>query len=383
MARQRAGTGTVYKNAERGTYIGEVTLDGRRVRVTARTKKDAGILLARRIADHKRGVLASDGNATLGQALDAWQTRILPGRDLSPKTVENYVWALAVLRAELGTTRLRRLDVNAVEAAFDRLAAGSQGRPLGRRSLALIRSTLGQVLDHAQRRGFTNNNPARLAELTPTATRRKTRQALNESDARRLWDALDGERLAALFRLQLLTGLRPGEAAGVCWDAVNLDAGTLVVRRAVRTVRNRPILTDELKTSSSYRTIGLPAAAVDVLREQRRTVTAERLAAADWTDLDLVFPAENGRPLDTANRRRVLRRACKTAGLPELSPNELRHTAATVLSDRGVPLEQIADLLGHTSTRMLDEVYRHRIRASADAAVGILEDLAGNHSQRG
>ena len=57
---------------------------------------------------------------------------------------------------------------------------------------------------------------------------------------------------------------------------------------------------------------------------------------------------------------------CAKAGLPALSTNELRHTAATVLVDKGVPIELVADLLGHTNFRMLAEHYRHRVRPVVD-----------------
>lgn len=166
----------------------------------------------------------------------------------------------------------------------------------------------------------------------------------------------------------LLTGLRPGEALGLCWDAVDLQAATITVCRAVRIDRARPTLVDELKTSASFRTIGLGERAVEVLRAQRIAQRVERLAAPSWADDRLVFASERGTVLDPANVRRVLRATCRRAGLPEINPNELRHSAASLMSDRGVPLEQIADALGHNGTQMLDLVYRHRVRPSADAA---------------
>jgi integrase len=166
----------------------------------------------------------------------------------------------------------------------------------------------------------------------------------------------------------LLTGLRPGEAAGLCWDAADLDGSTITVRRAVRIHHARPVLTDVLKTTASYRTIGLGQRAVEVLRGQRAAQRVDRVAAPSWTDRRLVFASERGTVLDPANVRRVLRTICRRAGLPEMNPNELRHSAASLMNDAGTPLELIADVLGHSSTAMLDRHYRHRLRPSADAA---------------
>ena len=149
-------------------------------------------------------------------------------------------------------------------------------------------------------------------------------------------------------------------------------------RRAPRT-RNGGLV-DELKTDASYRTIALPAPALDELRRQRRIAAELRLASRTWVvdDPGLVFPTINGGPWNPVNARAELARICSDNGLPVVRPNELRHSCATVLSERGVPLERIADLLGHTSTRMLDMTYRHRPRLAVDAAVDVMDRLFGS-----
>lgn len=72
-----------------------------------------------------------------------------------------------------------------------------------------------------------------------------------------------------------------------------------------------------------------------------------------------------------------LARLTVAAGLGRWSPNELRHSAASLLSASGVPLEQIADVLGHTDTRMLLKHYRHPISRAIDAAAAPMERLFG------
>jgi integrase len=129
----------------------------------------------------------------------------------------------------------------------------------------------------------------------------------------------------------------------------------------------------------------------------RAEQNAEKLRAPDgkeWLNNDLVFATALGpRPMDPppgnivdpANSRRQLADICVTAGLAEeqfvevegkakrkvvgsIRPNELRHSCASLLSDEGVSNEQIADLLGHTTTRMVDQTYRHRLRPVVDVA---------------
>lgn len=63
------------------------------------------------------------------------------------------------------------------------------------------------------------------------------------------------------------------------------------------------------------------------------------------------------------------------AGIEKLTPYELRHTAASLLSDQGQPMERVADLLGHDGVRMLSEVYRHAVTPTVDVAAEPMERL--------
>jgi integrase len=381
--KRTSGTGAVYQDRASGQWIGEAVIDGKRRRVKARTKVDASKRIVALINDAQNGAPAADGNARVAELLDLWRERVLPNRSLSPASLDGYDHALRMLKLEFGRVRLRTLDIDRIEAGLDRLATGtvgsSRGKPLSRRSLKLYRSTLAQVLDLGVRRKLISGNPARMAELTPTAARTRPRRSLTADEAEVLWAALEGQRLGNLFRLMLVTGLRPGEALGLAWDAVDLDAGLLHVRRAVRLERGRAVLVNEVKTSGSWRTIGLPAPAVAVLRAQRRAVAELKLAARVWatSDAELVFPTAQGTPWDLSNVRDELTRACAEAGVPRVTPHELRHSCASILNDRGVALELIADLLGHTDTTMLARTYRHRLRPSADAAVEVMGALFG------
>ena len=74
--------------------------------------------------------------------------------------------------------------------------------------------------------------------------------------------------------------------------------------------------------------------------------------------------------------RREFKKLTRQAGLGDWSPYEMRHTAITLHSKAGVPIEQIADLAGHKDTRMLMNVYRHTDQESIDAGVSALEHLA-------
>jgi site-specific recombinase XerD len=77
-----------------------------------------------------------------------------------------------------------------------------------------------------------------------------------------------------------------------------------------------------------------------------------------------VFASEVGTPLDAANVRRAFRRVAAAAKLPaaEWTPRELWHSFVSLLSDGGMPIEQISRLVGHSGTTVTELVYRKQIR---------------------
>lgn len=375
--RRERGTGNVRPDPSRpGSWIGAVQIDGRRYTARGRTKTDVSAKLAALKAEALTGTGRSqnDNRMTVAQLVELYIAREVPnlkrdGAALAPRTLESYDQAGALITAELGRKRLATLDVHDVEKMYDRLATRDV-RPMGKASLEKLSAKLGQMLDFAVKRKYVGTNVAKLATITPTAARRRTRKSLQPDEARTLLAALHDERNGAMWALSLLCGLRPGEAAGLYWGDLALDATppTVNVTRAVRMVRGKAIISDDLKTTASKRTVAMPADLAARLEAHRKAQVAERLAAKSWGDERLVFASPAGNVYDPSNARDDLAAICDRADVPRILPNELRHSCASLLADEGVPNESIADLLGHTTTRMVDQTYRHRLRPVVDVA---------------
>jgi integrase len=170
-------------------------------------------------------------------------------------------------------------------------------------------------------------------------------------------------------------GLRPGEATGLRWSDVDLDDRVLHVRQAVKWHAGVPVV-GEPKTKRSRRSLAMPTPVADALRAHKVRYAAERLALGqgwpvDWAEL--VFVSEAGTPIDLANLRRAFSEVAKRANLGKLRPYDARHSACSLLCEARVPLEHVADVLGHESKRMASQVYRHAIAPSVTAAVGPME----------
>jgi integrase len=147
-----------------------------------------------------------------------------------------------------------------------------------------------------------------------------------------------------------------------------------------RSVRNGA----DTKTRKSRRTLALPARCVDALTAQQTRQDAWRAkrqhgtGRSGWTDRGLVFASEVGTELSAGNVRRAFRRVAAAAGLEPVSqwtPRELRHSFVSLLSEGGLPIEQIAQLVGHTSTIVTETVYRHQLRPVVQDGATVVDRL--------
>ncbi|SDM17688.1 Phage integrase family protein [Nonomuraea jiangxiensis] len=121
----------------------------------------------------------------------------------------------------------------------------------------------------------------------------------------------------------------------------------------------------DTKTVKSRRTLKLPARAVKALRLLREKQDEVRADAVNSPIVGgLVFRIKTGTALTATNVRRDFRKVLKSASLidREWTPRELRHSFVSLLSDSGVPIEDISRLVGHANTVVTETVYRFQLR---------------------
>ncbi len=180
-------------------------------------------------------------------------------------------------------------------------------------------------------------------------------------------DAAEGTETEAYVTVSLLTGARTEELRALTYSHLDLkgspDAApprppSIEVWHSVREG-------GDTKTRLSRHTLRLPDRAVDALRRHREAQKAWRIEMADqWQEQDLVFCTRRGLPLGPANVRRSFRAVVTKAGLDDhvWTPREMRHSFVSLMSDTGVPLEEISRLVGHQSTTVTEAVYRKQLR---------------------
>jgi integrase len=345
-----------------GRWRGVVSLgfgpDGRRIRrkVSGKTKAAVQDRLKVLHGDLESGVQPRP-NYTVRRAAEDWLTEGLDGR--SAKTIEKNEYVLAPILTAIGARKLRELTAGDVHQALTAMA-----RRYSSAAVAMGHNALTRAIRHAEARDLVGRNVAALVD-TPKGQTGRPSKSLSLEQASALLAAAEGTRMHAYIALCLATGIRTEEARALRWE--HLDFGDPEVRPPVSASAAvwRSVRADgDTKTEKSRRTLGLPEMAVDALRAHKKRQAGERLAAGtEWSDQGLVFCTRTGSALDAANVRREFRAVCKAAKIAEhWTPRELRHSFVSLMSSSGVPVEEIARIAGHSSTRTTEVVYRRELR---------------------
>ena len=238
-----------------------------------------------------------------------------------------------------------------------------------------VRWCLNRVVKRAMARDMVKRNVVELTEIPAGQSGRRSK-SLTPEQVDDVLTLTAADRLHHYIVFSLLTGARTEELRALRWVHVHLEqVGTVPPHVEVwRSVRGD----GDTKTRKSRRTLALPERCIEALRKQRAQQAADRLAAGErWQDTGLVFTTAGGTEMDAANVRRDFRRALGLVpgvDASEWTPRELRHSFVSVLSDAGVPLEQISRL-GHSGTTVTELVYRHQLRPVLQTGATVMDQL--------
>lgn len=364
--------GTIYP--EGNGYTGAIELgtngkgDRNRLKRKGRTKDIVKDKLKKAVAEIEAGIETSD-SYTVAEAVRDWLARGTKG--LSAKTINDYKsLAESNLIPFIGAYKLKELTADNVDDWLE-----DRRDHLTTRTLQAIHSILRRSIRRAQARDKVVRNVAALVDTPEGRKDGRPSKAMTLDQATTVLEHAKTDPLHAYVVLSLMTGVRTEEARALRWSHVvawvpeakewrpvteigfNHEKFAVYVWRSVRE-------DGDTKTEKSRRTLEIPDDVAKALREHHVSQARQRLTAGKvWQDNDLVFCTSIGTPLDAANVRRSFRRITKAAGLgANWTPRELRHSFVSIMSDNGVTIEQIADLVGHRTTIVTQKVYRHQLK---------------------
>ncbi len=369
--RRSPGDGTVYRTSN-GRWVALLELprgpNGRRRKMRrARTRAEAQRKLKEMKAELDGYGTVPDGRRTVAQAAETYALQ-LAKRRRAKSTANSHEWMLRLIASGLGWRRLTDLTVGDCDQFIEICAAGlSPGsRTIGPGHLRRVRSMLINVIRNEVRLGSIARNVADLSNLpeaSPNQPKPKAeRRALTREELLRLIDTSSGA-VGVFIDLTGRNGLRPAEARGLTWNAVDLVDRIL----SVETQMDEDDEPGDVKTTDSQRSIRLDPKSIErIWQWQELQVGLRERVDSRWAPLDLVITTRNGTPINRNNIARSIRQLCARADIsPTIVPYELRHTAISHQADAGRSSWEIADWCG-SSERMISQVYRHRLKEISD-----------------
>ncbi len=365
--------GSIYKTKTglwRASYTVHTAAGVKRKYLSGKTRKEVSEKLTRAMADRDGGLVFDAGTVTVAEYLERWLTDSV--RDtVRQRTYEEYVGIVERhLSPTIGRVKLKSLTPSHVRGLYrEKLDSG-----LAPRTVQYIHRTLTKALKQAVGDSLIPRNVCEAVK--PPQPRKAEISPLDTEQVRALLDTVSGERVEALYTVAVSAGLRQGELLGLRWEDIDLEAGTLQVRRTASEARTG--LVYEAPKSGKGRRIQLSQKAVQSLRAHRKRQLEERMEKAGlWEDHGLVFPSEAGTPLGARNLQRAFKIRLKRAGLPDIRFHDLRHTCATILLSRNRHPKHVQELLGHASIALTLDTYSHVIPGMDGGTASAMDEALG------
>jgi integrase len=165
-----------------------------------------------------------------------------------------------------------------------------------------------------------------------------------------------------------MTGCRRGEALGLNWDDLDLEANTITIRRALVPL-GATVIVSEPKTARGRRRIALDPLTIEALKDHAALQADEQTRCESWNETGYIFTTEEGQPLGPHRISKTFERHLHAAALPRIPLHGLRHTYATLALSSGVNPRIVSGRLGHSTVALTLDIYSHVLpQADAEAA---------------
>lgn len=345
----------------------DVIIDGRRKRKTiyAPTKAEAKVKLAKALRDRDAGALVMQ-TVTVETWMATWlERKARPPKPLKPQTMNSYRSKTRLyIVPNIGNRRLTDLRAEHIEGMYDRMRDDGLAEATVRQTHAIM---LGALKD-AVRADKLSYNP--MDKVIPPGTEKAVRDQFTVDQARRVLRAAgDNPR----WWLALFYGMRQGEALGLDWANIDLDANVLHIRQTLQKDERDALFLGAPKTAASVRPVPLVPQIANRLRllwESEGEPTT-----------GLVFH-RNGNPVQPKRDWQAWRDLIESATvvpfapLPMIALHAARNSAASVMEASGIPDRLVMQILGQSQVQTTHRYQRadvERMRAALEGAGKFLE----------
>lgn len=290
---------------------------------------------------------------------------------LTERTVLNYRQRYeAMIEPYLGSKRIVAIEALDVQEWVTKINKRYQAATVNN-AMSVLTAAMGEAVVL----GLIDRNPTQ-GIRRPTIVRDRY-TVWSEAECGRFLATVHGhaeyrDTFSALYHTAIVTGMRPGELRALKWDCVDLERGSITIRRTIsRNLDGHEIIRESTKTSL-IRAVAITPDLVDILTWHRERQDARRSDHGSWQDHGIVFDRGDGHWLYQSSWQRAHIVLVELADVPYINAHALRHTSASLELDAGTHPVIVADRLGHKDVSMTTNMYQHTSTVLQQAAAEAL-----------
>lgn len=323
-------------------------------------KKDAENALVDTLYKIEHGTYIRPEEITLAEYLRDWlKTYAEP--NLAQTTVDGYRNNIEKhIIPNIGTIKLQRLRAKHIQELYSDLQNGhcsGEKKKLAAKTIIYVHRVLRQSLEHAYRKQLISRN---IADDVKAPTAKKYRpEVYNEQLLKSLLYAIKDNPFEVPITIASTLGLRRGEVLGLKWDDINYKNSTIIIKRQLIPT-SKGLDFQSPKTEDSIRTIPVPPSLMALLKKERLIQKKNQASFGQvYNQQNLICCRMDGSAIHPSLLSHAFSRILKQNNLPHIRFHDLRHSVATLMLTKGVPMKVASQILGHSTIGITMDLYSH------------------------
>lgn len=383
------------KNSYRLVVFKGYDLDGKQIRhqktIHCKNKSEAQTELAKFLTQVESGLVVDGNVPTFTQFVEIW-TRDYALKELAPSTYYRYKRMLETrITPYFGHYKLDKIRPTDIMRFYDLLEQDTQlvrlknnngkktRKPLSQKTILEHHRLLSAMLHKAVYWQLIVSNPAE--RVQPPKTQKPKRPCYDEEQTRILVENLEkltgnDMKYRVAILLDIFTGARLGELAGLEWTDIDLKNGIITINKSSQYLSSKGVFTKAPKTESSVRDVAVPDFIVSLLEEYKLWYEEQKAFCGEfWNNSNRLFVQDNGKPIHPSTISKWFVNFVQSIGLPVINFHGLRHTNASLLIGQQVDVATVSARLGHAQITTTYNFYVHPLKSHDKVAGNVLENL--------